>query len=89
MSSVEQYENFDQFSNWEYHYSKLIKRHKFQNICSFIEYYITIFYDVYKKNKNSNISFSDYRKIMLQKLAKHYNPGMNILDPGENSWKKN
>ena len=90
MSSVERYENFDQFSNWEHNYSKLQKKHKFKNICSFIEKYITIFYEVYKRNKNSNITFSDYRKLMLQNLAKHYNPGMNIFDPGENnSWKKN
>ena len=90
MSAVEHYENFDQFSNRKYYNSKMIKENKFKNISSFIEYYITVFYDVYKKNKDSNISFPEYRKLMLQKLREHYNPGMKILDPGEkNRWKNN
>ena len=86
MSLEKVYEKFDL---WEHQRSMKLNQYKYQNICSFIENYITVFYEVYKKNKNSNISFTDYRKLMLQKLAEHFNPRMHILDPGENNNLKN
>ena len=85
MSLEKLYEKVDL---WE-QLSRKEKQYKYKNICSFIEDCIALFYEVYKKNKNSNISFTDYRKLMLRKLAEHFNPRMHIKDPGENNGWKN
>ena len=67
---------FDQFdhSNLDLKYKK--KQYKFQSISTFIETYFKKYYDVYKRNKEIDISFSDYRKLMLKELAIHRNQKM-------------
>ena len=67
---------FDQFdhSNLDLKYKK--KQYKFQSISTFIETYLKKYYDVYKRNKEIDISFSDYRKLMLKELAIHRNQNM-------------
>ena len=71
MVSKDVFDHFDQFSNLEIQ-SKL-KQYKFKNISSFIETYLAKFYEVYKKNKKTEISFAEYRKLMLKELAIHRN----------------
>ena len=71
MVSKDVFDHFDQYSNLEIQFKN--KQFKFQNISSFIETYLNKYYEVYKKNKNTNISFSEYRKIMLKELAIHRN----------------
>ena len=67
---------FDQFdhSNLDLKYKK--KQYKFQSISTFIETYLKKYYDVYKRNKEIDISFFDYRKLMLKELAIHRNQKM-------------
>ena len=71
MVSKDVFDRFDQYSNLEIQVK--LKKYKFQSISSFIETYLNKYYEVYKKNKNSDISFSDYRKLMLKELAIHRN----------------
>ena len=71
MVTKDVFDHFDQYSDMEIQ-SKL-KQFRFQSISSFIETYLAKFYETYKKKKNINISFSDYRKIMLKELATHRN----------------
>ena len=71
MVSKDVFDHFDQYSDMEVQ-SKL-KQFKFQSISSFIETYLIKFYETYKKKKNIDISFSDYRKLMLKELASHRN----------------
>ena len=71
MVSKDVFDRFDQYSNLEIQVK--LKQYKSQSIASFIETYLNKYYEVYKKNKNSNISFSDYRKLMLKELAMHRN----------------
>ena len=78
MVSKDVFDHFDQYSNLEIQFK--YKQFKFQNISSFIETYLNKYYEVYKKNKNTNISFSEYRKIMLKELAIHRNT-KNKLQP--------
>ena len=71
MVSKDVFDHFDQYCNLEIQFK--YKQFKFQNISSFIETYLNKYYEAYKKNKNTNISFSEYRKIMLKELAIHRN----------------
>ena len=69
MASSDIFAHFDIYSKIE---SQLkLKHFKSQREYSFIEEYLRKKYEVYKKNKNSNISFSDYRNLMLQELVKN------------------
>ena len=69
MASSDVFAHFDIYSKIE---SQLkLKHFKSQREYSFIEEYLRKKYEVYKKNKNSNISFSDYRNLMLQELVKN------------------
>ena len=49
MVSLDSFDQFGQFSKWEFQ-SKL-KQYKFKSIYSFIETYLHKYYEVYKKNK--------------------------------------
>ena len=79
MVSRDAFDQFGQFSKWELQIR--LKQYKFKSIYSFIETYLNKYYDVYKKNKNSNISYSDYRSLMLKELAIHRNQIIK-LEPG-------
>ena len=84
MVSLDSFDQFGQFSKWEFQ-SKL-KQYKFKSIYSFIETYLHKYYEVYKKNKKSDISYSDYRSIMLKELAIHRKK---ITEPGPIKFSKN
>ena len=84
MVSLDCFDQFGQFSKWEFQ-SKL-KQYKFKSIYSFIETYLHKYYEVYKKNKKSDISYSDYRSIMLKELAIHRKK---ITEPGPIKFSKN
>ena len=71
MVTKDVFDRFDQYSDMEIQVK--LKQFKFKNISSFIETYLTKYYEAYKKNKNTDISFSDYRKLMLKELAIHRN----------------
>ena len=69
MASPDVFAHFDIYSKIE---SQLkLKHFKSQRMYSFIEEYLEKKYEVYKKNKNSDISFSDYRNLMLKELVKN------------------
>ena len=69
MASPDVFAHFDIYSKIE---SQLkLKYFKSQRIYSFIEEYLKKKYQVYKKNKNSDISFADYRNLMLKELVKN------------------
>ena len=70
MASEDVIDKLDKFSK---RYQKFKhSQPKFKNMCIFIENCINNFYELYKKNKNPNISFCEYRKLMLRKLSNHY-----------------
>ena len=71
MVTKDVFDRFDRYSDMEIQVK--LKQFKFQNISSFIETYLKKYYEAYKKNKNTDISFSDYRKLMLKELAIHRN----------------
>ena len=71
MVTKDVFDRFDQYSDMEIQVK--LKQFKFRNISSFIETYLNKYYEAYKKNKNTDISFSDYRKLMLKELAMHRN----------------
>ncbi len=79
MVSRDYFDQFGHFSKWELQLK--LKQYKFKSIYSFIETYLNKYYEVYKKNKNIDISYSDYRSLMLKELAIHRN---NISKPGLN-----
>ena len=70
-------EVFDQLG----HYTNLELQHKlhvkFNNINNFIEASLIKTYNLYKKNKNSNISYLDYRTLMLKEIEQHRNKKIN------------
>ena len=69
MASPDVFAQFDIYSKIE---SQLkLKHFKSQRIYSFIEEYLQKKYEDYKKNKNSDISYSEYRNLMLKKLVKN------------------
>ena len=84
MVSLDCFDQFGQFSKWEFQLK--LKQYKFNSIYSFIETYLHKYYEVYKKNKKSDISYSDYRSIMLKELAIHRKK---ITEPGPFKFSKN
>ena len=84
MVSLDYFDQFGQFSKWEFQLK--LKQYKFNSIYSFIETYLHKYYEVYKKNKKSDISYSDYRSIMLKELAIHRKK---ITEPGPIKFSKN
>ena len=79
MVSRDGFDQFGQFSKWELQIR--LKQYKFKSIYSFIETYLNKYYEVYKKNKNTDISYSDYRSLMLKELAMHRNK-ISKIEPG-------
>ena len=77
MVSNDVFDQFDEFSKKTQKFN--YKQSKFKNTCVFIEDCINNFYEQYKKNKNSSITFTEYRKLMLKKLSNHYH-GINNSD---------
>ena len=65
----ERIDPFGQFSKWAF--QQKLKQYKFKKLYTFIETCLSKFYEVYKKNKKSDISYSDYRSLMLKKLVLH------------------
>ena len=65
----ERIDPFGQFSKWAF--QQKLKQYKFKELYTFIESCLSKFYEVYKKNKKSDISYSDYRSLMLKKLVLH------------------
>ena len=84
MVSLDCFDQFGQFFKWEFKLK--LKQYKFNSIYSFIETYLHKYYEVYKKNKKSDISYSDYRSIMLKELAIHRKK---ITEPGPIKFSKN
>ena len=68
MVTIDVFDQFDQYSNYEL--KNKLHQLKFNNINTFIEDSINKTYILYKKNKKSDISFLDYRKLMLKELGK-------------------
>ena len=79
MVSIDCFDQFGQFSKWDLQLK--LKQYKFKSIYSFIETYLKKYYEVYKKNKNTEISYSDYRSLMLKELAMHRNK-ISKIEPG-------
>ncbi len=65
----EEFDQFGQYSNLELQHK--LHQLKFNNLNNFIEASLNKTYNLYKKNKNSNITFMDYRNLMLKELEKH------------------
>ena len=71
MVAIEEFDQFGQYSNLELHHK--LGQHKFSNINNFIEDSLNKIYNIYKKNKKSNITFMDYRNLMLKEFEKRNN----------------
>ena len=71
MNTSDGFDQFGQYSNLELQHK--LHKLKFNNINNFIEASINKNYNLYKKNKKSNITFMDYRSLMLKELEKHTN----------------
>lgn len=71
MNTNDGFDQFGQYSNLELQHK--LPKLKFNNINSFIEATIYKNYNLYKKNKKSNITFMDYRALMLKELENHTN----------------
>ena len=69
MVTIDEFDQFGQYSNMEFQHK--LHQLKFNNIKDFIEASINKTYDLYKKNKKSNISYLDYRNLMLKELERH------------------
>ena len=69
MVTIDEFDQLGQYSSLELQHK--LHRLKFNNIKNFIEASLNKTYDLYKKNKKSNISFMDYRNLMLKELEKH------------------
>lgn len=68
---VDGFDQFGQYSNLELQHK--LPQLKFNSFNSFIEASLNKTYNLYKKNKKSNISFMDYRILMLKEIEKHKN----------------
>ena len=66
--SFDLFDQIDQNSGMEL--KNKIHKLKLKNIQSFLESSLKKTYNLYKKNKNSNISFAEYQEQLLQKLEK-------------------
>ena len=78
MDPFECFDQFGQYSKWGF--QQKMKQSKFQSIYSFIEECLSKYYEAYKKNKKTDISYSDYRRLMLKKLVLH-NIQIHRFDP--------
>ena len=65
----ERIDPFGQFSKWDF--QQKLKQYKFKKLYTFIESCLNRFYKDYKKNKDNDISYSEYRSLMLKKLVLH------------------
>ena len=83
MNTSDGFDQFGQYSNLELQHK--LHKLKFNNINSFIEASINKNYNLYKKNKKSNITFMDYRSLMLKELEKHTNKKDNKKDSKKNN----
>ena len=63
----ERIDPFGQFSKWDFR--QKLKQYKFKKLYTFIESCLNKFYKDYKKNKDNDISYSEYRSLMLKKLV--------------------
>jgi hypothetical protein len=68
MVTIDGFDQFGQYSSLEL--KNKLRRLKFNRINNFIESSLNKTYKLYKKNKNSNITFMDYRTLMLKELEK-------------------
>ena len=75
MVTIDEFDQLGQYSSLELQHK--LHRLKFNNIKNFIEASLNKTYDLYKKNKKSNISFMDYRNLMIKELEKHKNKNNN------------
>ncbi len=71
MVAIEEFDQFGQYSNLELQHK--LGKLKFNNINNFIENTLNKTYSMYKKNKRSNITFMDYRNLMIKELENHTN----------------
>ena len=69
MVNTEGFDQFGQYSNLELQHK--LYQLKFNNINNFIEASLNKTYNLYKKNKKSDITFMDYRTLMLKELERH------------------
>ena len=67
---MDSFDTFDQYSYLEW--KNKLKHLKFNNFHYFIEVYIKKFYNLYKKNKNSEITYIDYQTQLVKKLEKQF-----------------
>ena len=71
MTFFDSFDPFDQIGqNSGMELKNKIHKLKLNNIQSFLESSLKKTYNLYKKNKNSNISFVEYQEQLLQKLEK-------------------
>ena len=75
MVTIDEFDQFGQYSSLELQHK--LRRLKFNNIKNFIEASLNKTYNLYKKNKKSDISFMDYRNLMIKELEKHKNKNNN------------
>ena len=75
MVTIDEFDQFGQYSSLELQHK--LRRLKFNNIKNFIEASLNKTYSLYKKNKKSDISFMDYRNLMIKELEKHKNKNNN------------
>ena len=71
MVTIDGFDQFGQYSNIELQHK--LHQLKYNSLNNFIEASLYKTYDLYKKNKKSNITFMDYRTLMLKELEKHKN----------------
>ena len=69
MESFDRFDNFDLFSYLERQYK--LKGLKLNALHRFFEAKITKYYDVYKKNKNSKITFNEYKIQFLKEYIRN------------------
>ena len=69
MVTNDEFDQFGQYSSLELQHK--LHQLKFNNLKNFIEDSLNKTYNLYKKNKKSDISYIDYRHLMLKELEKH------------------
>ena len=68
---MEYFDNLDHFDQYSSMYLKdKLYKLKLNNIQTFLETSLKKTYNLYKKNKNCNISFAEYQTQLLKKLEK-------------------
>ena len=78
MVTIDGFDQFGQYSNLELQHK--LHQLKFNNLNNFIEASLNKTYTLYKKNKKSNITFMDYRTLMLKELERHKSK-KNVIQP--------